>query len=111
MKNISVTLIVLVSSLLFAAGDDAIPNLYQPRYQVLTAGQPTLFGMRELSEMGVKAVINVLPEEECLPGEEAIVSANKMEYHRVPFDPSGITLQTIYDFAELLNAVDKPVLI
>jgi uncharacterized protein (TIGR01244 family) len=112
MKNILVTVIVFISSiLLFGAGDDSIPNLYQPRYLVFTAGQPTLFGMRELSEMGVKTVVNVLPDRECIPGEAAMVSANQMEYYKFPFDPSGLSMQRIYEFGELLSAVDRPVLI
>lgn len=112
MKNTLVTIIVFVSSIfLFGAGDDSIPNLYQPRYMVFTAGQPTLFGMKELSEMGVKTVVNVLPEKECIPGEQAMVSANQMEYYTLPFDPAGLNLRTIYEFGELLNSVERPVLI
>ncbi len=112
MKNIFATGIVFLCSIVFVgAGNDSIPNLYQPRYLVFTAGQPTLFGMREVSEMGVKSVLNVLPEQECIAGEDAIVQANGMEYYRVPFDPSGIALQTIYEFAELLNTMEKPILI
>ena len=111
MKNILVTMVVFISSFLFAAGDDSIPNLYQPRYQVLTAGQPTLFGIKELSQMGVKTVINVLPERECIPGEDETVYAHQMEYHSLPFDPSGLNAETISQFAELLKNVDKPVLI
>lgn len=111
MRNALVTMIVLIGSIFVFATDDSIPNLYQPRYMVFTAGQPTSFGMRELSDMGVKTVINVLPEKECIPGEEATVSANEMEYHALPFDPSGLTIQTIYEFGELLNNVDRPVII
>ncbi len=112
MRNIFVTAIIFISSIfLFGAGDDSIPNLYQPRYLVFTAGQPTLFGMRELSEMGVKTVVNVLPEKECIPGEAAMVNANQMEYYALPFDPSGLNVRTIYEFADLLSVVDKPILI
>lgn len=112
MRSILVTAIVFISSIfLCAASDDSIPNLYQPRYMIFTAGQPTLFGMKELSEMGVKTVINVLPERECIPGEDAMVRANQMEYYRLPFDPSGLTLQTIYEFEEKLRTADRPVLI
>ena len=111
MRNTLVTMIVLISSIFVFASDDSIPNLYQPRYMVFTAGQPTLFGMRELSDMGVKTVINVLPEKECIPGEAATVSANEMEYYALPFDPSGLTIQTIYEFGELLSTVDRPVVI
>lgn len=108
MKNILVTVIVFISSIfLFAAGDDSIPNLYQPRYLVFTSGQPTLFGMSEVAAMGVKSVVNVLPEEECIPGEDAMVRAQEMEYYRLPFD---LNMQTIYEFGEMLNSVEKPVL-
>ena len=112
MRNNLISVIVFISSVfLFGAADDSIPNLYQPRYMVFTAGQPTLFGMRELSEMGVKTVVNVLPEKECIPGEQAMVIANQMEYVTLPFDPAGLNLRTIYQFGELLSTVDRPVLI
>ena len=112
MKNILVVAGIFICSIfLFGAGDDSIPNLYQPRYLVFTSGQPTALGMREVSEMGVRSVINVLPEKECIPGEEAIVLTNEMEYYSLPFDPSALNLQTVREFGELLNTVEQPLLI
>jgi uncharacterized protein (TIGR01244 family) len=112
MRSILAGAIILTGSLfLFGMGDESIPNLYQPRYMIYTSGQPSIFGMSELSEMGVKSVINVLPDKECVPGEAAIVNANQMEYYAVPFDPQSLSIDTVYEFAELLAVVEKPVLI
>jgi protein tyrosine phosphatase (PTP) superfamily phosphohydrolase (DUF442 family) len=96
--------------ILFALESD-LPNLYQPRYLVLTAGQPTNLGYRLLQQMGVQTVINVLPEPQCDPGERSNVIANDMVYFSHPFDPTNLNRATVVEFGKLLKNVDKPVLI
>jgi hypothetical protein len=49
-----------------------LPNFQQPKHHIYTAGQPTDAGFRTLQSMGVKVVINVLPAEECLAGEDVL---------------------------------------
>ena len=44
--------------------NDPLPNLQTPRIDIYTAGQPTEEGFQKLASMGVKSVINVLPERE-----------------------------------------------
>ncbi|MCI0618346.1 hypothetical protein L0244_35665, partial [bacterium] len=85
-------------ALLATAMDDSLPNLLNPRIDIYTAGQPTEEGFQKLAAMGVKSVINVLPEKECMSGEANIVQNNKMEYHSFPFDPATIKLETVQKF-------------
>lgn len=111
MKNMMALIIILISFVCVFAFPGDLPNLYQPRYQVFTAGQPTNVGYGQLAVMGVKTVINVLPENECIPGEPSMVIANNMVYYNLPFDPSGLNQETLEQFAVLLANAEKPVLI
>lgn len=98
-------------ALLATAMDDDLPNLLNPRLDIYTAGQPTEKGFQKLAAMGVKSVINVLPEKECISGEKDMVQKNNMEYHSFPFDPGSIKLETVQKFGELLRSQKTPVLI
>jgi uncharacterized protein (TIGR01244 family) len=90
---------------------DEIRNLQQIQVFVYTSGQPSEEGFRKLSQMGLKTVINVLPEKQCDPNEFKIVSANNMVYRSIPFHLSGFRRETIEQFAEILKKAEKPVLI
>ena len=107
----AIALLILFTIVSFVFADDNLPNLQQPKYRIYTAGQPTEQGFKELAAMGVKTVINVLPESECLATEEAMVTANHMAYHKVPFHTSGFKMATIHDFAALIKSVELPVLV
>jgi uncharacterized protein (TIGR01244 family) len=96
---------------LATAMDDNLPNLQSPRYDIYTSGQPTEEGFQMLAAMGVKSVINVLPEKECLSGEETMVISRNMTYHKFPFVPATLKLETVQQFGELLRAQKRPVLI
>lgn len=110
MRNIlALLLIVLGAALVF--GSDNIPNLQQPRYNIYTAGQPTEQGFKELAAMGVKTVLNVLPEKDCLPDEPGLVAKDNMAYVKLPFDLTGFKVETIKEFAALMNSQEKPMLI
>jgi uncharacterized protein (TIGR01244 family) len=102
---------LIVFTFAFSQALDPIPNLQHPQYQIYTAGQPTDEGFRQLATMGIKTVINVLPEKECIPGETQIVTANGMKYITVPFNLNGFNKETILRFAQILDQVEKPVLI
>jgi uncharacterized protein (TIGR01244 family) len=106
-------LFVLFAACLFfvSSAEDPIPNLNQPKYMVFTSGQPTEAGFQELAAMGIKTVINVLPEDECLKGEETMVESNRMAYHKLPFEASALKRETVDQFALLLVSVEQPVLI
>lgn len=111
MKGALAILLFLTISFLAAATTDEIPNLQNIRYDIYTSGQPTEEGFQKLADMGVKSVINVLPEKECLPGEESVVHSKKMTYLALPFDPATIKLETVQQFGALLRDQKKPVLI
>lgn len=111
MKNTIAIMVILFSFVCVFAFPGDLPNLYQPRYQVFTAGQPTNVGYGQLAVMGVKTVINVLPENECIAGEPSMVIANNMVYYSLPFDPSNLNKETLEQFALLLANEEKPVLI
>ena len=111
MKSALAILIFSAVALLATAMDDDLPNLQSPRFEVYTSGQPTEEGFQKLAAMGVKSVINVLPEKECLSGEDKMVRNRKMAYHTFPFEPITINLKTVQKFGELLQNQKKPVLI
>jgi uncharacterized protein (TIGR01244 family) len=111
MKYKMIICIVVVSCAVLFATESDLPNLYQPRYLILTSGQPTNVGYRLLQQMGVQTVINVLPERECDPGEKSMVIANSMFYFSHPFDQANLNRDTVVQFAKLIKNVDKPVLV
>ena len=95
----------------FVESSDQIPSLHHPKYNIFTSGQPTKQGFHQIAALGVKTVINVLPEKECLSDEQKIVTANKMAYYSVPFELTGYNKETITRFANVLADAKKPVLI
>lgn len=99
----------------FSAGlapdPENLPNLQQPRPQVFTAGQPTETGFREAKDMGVRTVINVLPEAECLPDEADVVRNARMNYLALPFDTTELNMNTVRRFSALMKTGPKPFLI
>jgi uncharacterized protein (TIGR01244 family) len=90
---------------------DNVPNLQSLRNGVFTAGQPTMIGFDQLAAMGINTVINVLPVDECEPGEPEMVTSRNMKYFHLPFDPEGLNAETVLRFAELMDYTEKPVLI
>jgi uncharacterized protein (TIGR01244 family) len=112
MRNKIPVLIMLVGTALFlGATPDQLPNLQHPRYHIVTAGQPTEEGFQQLSASGVKSVINVLPDKECLTNEADTVAANDMVYYRFPFQIDDFNRATFEEFGVLLEQAQKPVLI
>jgi uncharacterized protein (TIGR01244 family) len=112
MKNLFFVIMFLATFIFALAYPvDQIPNLQQVKVFVYTSGQPSEEGFQKLAAMGIKTVINVLPEKQCVPNEFEIVSANNMVYRSVPFHLSGFKKQTIEHFANVLEKAEKPVLI
>jgi uncharacterized protein (TIGR01244 family) len=112
MKTTIAVFLLLVSFVFaFAITTSDLPNLQQIRYQVFTSGQPTNVGYSQLTTMGVQSVINVLPEEECQPGEESMVRANNMIYLHEPFDPNDLKRKTVEEFTVIFHTAEKPILI
>lgn len=112
MKGVMALIICLMSlAVALAFSRDQVPNLQQPRYGLFTAGQPTAVGFDQLAAMGFNTVINVLPEKECEPGEPSVVTSHNMAYYNLPFEPEGLSKETIVQFADLLATVDKPILV
>lgn len=95
----------------FAGSSVQIPNLHHPQDNIFTSGQPTRQGFQQIAGLGVKTVINVLPEKECIPDEQKLVTANHMLYYAVPFELTGYNKETITRFANILANAEKPVLI
>lgn len=112
MRN-QLALLSIFAACVFLVGfsDEQIPNLTQPRVDVFTAGQPTETGFQELAGMGIKTVINVLPEAQCLRGEENMVRTNHMVYKSFPFETAKLTRDAIDEFGYMMMTVEQPVLI
>jgi uncharacterized protein (TIGR01244 family) len=111
MKNYLAILVLFTVSLFAFAAIDHLPNLQNPRFQFYTAGQPDEDGFKRANAMGIKSVINVLPQKECLPGEEAVVTQQNMTYTAFPFEATKLNMEMVQKFAALLNQQEKPVLI
>ena len=110
MRNVLALVLILLGVILVFASDD-IPNLQQPRYNIYTAGQPTEQGFKELSSMGIKTVLNVLPEKDCLADESSMVAKNNMAYVTLPFETTGFKMETIKEFAKIMGSREKPMLV
>lgn len=106
-----IAILILMTATLFAFGNDEIPNLQKPKYQVYTAGQPTPEGFHQASAMGVKTIINVLPEKECMKGENQVVIEEGMNYTVLPFETTNFKMETVRQFSDILNRAEQPVLI
>ena len=111
MRYLIFVVAILCFSFVIADTGDPIPNLQQPRYNIFTAGQPTEPGFKIIADTGVKTVINVLPEKECIINEKAAVTANGMTYHHFPFDPNEFSRDTFVAFGKLMQKVETPMLI
>jgi uncharacterized protein (TIGR01244 family) len=112
MRNYHFLTILFVACLfLIGSTDDSIPNLTQPKPEIFTAGQPTETGFKELAAMGIRTVINVLPEPQCMKGEQGMVQMNQMVYHKLPFEAATLNRDTIDEFGYLMMTVERPVLI
>ena len=112
MKKASFFVVFLaVFSIAFTMPLGEIPNLRNPQEQIYTSGQPDEQGFEHVAAAGIKTVINVLPERNCVPNEAEIVIANQMTYRTVPFHLSNFQKKTIEQFAEVLEKAQKPVLI
>jgi uncharacterized protein (TIGR01244 family) len=103
-------LLLLGVASLFAARME-IPKLWNPQEGIYTAGQPTEEGFQQLADMGIKTVINVLPERCCDPDESEIVTSRGMLYRTVPFSLTDFKKGTVLQFAEILDHAKKPLLI
>ena len=111
MKTHLIFVIVIMNFVCVFALPNDLPNLHQPRPEILTAGQPNNNGYAQLQAMGVATVINVLPEKECDPGEESMVIVNNMVYFKLPFDPENLQFESVQEFEKLVKYVEKPLLI
>jgi uncharacterized protein (TIGR01244 family) len=113
MKRILVLEILLSAAALLSAATitEDLPNLHRPQFNIMTAGQPTNEGFYRLSQSGVRTVINVLPDAECVSNEAAVVVGNNMIYQHFPFELSDFRRETFEQFGDLLYGVPKPVLI
>jgi|GEM_PF-1235255 len=90
-----------------------VPNLMIARPGIYTSGQPSEEGIRRLSSLRIKTLVNLRPHEENgardESGEAAILG---MKYANVPLTPSTFTVQKIEELRCLLHdPKNYPVLI
>ena len=90
-----------------------IPNLKQPRPQLMTGGQPLPEAWRELARAGVRTVINLRPHAEMADRDEsAEVRAAGLTYINVPVDgPATLGASQVDALWQALGAADGPVLV
>lgn len=115
--RVTIALFFLFASILVLTGmtitpdPENFPNLQVPRSQIYTSGQPSETGFREAAALGVKTVVNVLPERECWKAETAVVQNNGMRYVAIPFSTTNFDKQTIRKFDSVMKSARKPLLI
>ena len=103
--------VLMISEFLFAIPANLVPNFQHADQGIFTAGQPTPEGFQLLASMGLRTVINVLPEKYCVRDEAATVRSNRMTYRSIPFDTFSFRKETVEQFADVLKRAKKPVLI
>lgn len=112
MKPILIVMILSIAlTFFFADRANEVPNFQHPQYQIYTAGQPSPEDFQQIAAMGIRTVINVLPEQERIAQEKQVVTANNMVYVAFPFQTYGFETETIEQFADLLLTSEKPILI
>lgn len=115
--RVTTGILLLLASILVLTGmtitpdPENFPNLQAPRPQIYTSGQPTETGFREAAAMGVKTVVNVLPEKDCWKVEPAVVGNQGMTYKTIPFSTTTFDRQAIRKFETALKTAQKPILI
>jgi uncharacterized protein (TIGR01244 family) len=78
-----------------------IPHYTIVEANVATGGQPTLDGIKWLTERGFRAVLNLLPDDEADPAEASMVRELGLEYVSLPVTASSITREV----AEMFNQI------
>ena len=113
MKNAFAFLSILIfCTFAQAESMQGLPNLMEAKNQIYTAGQPGEEGFSQMMKMGIKTVINVLPEGERLSGEPQTAAHYKITYLALPLDIENFNRRTVERFAEMLYAhPERPILI
>ena len=80
-----------------------IPNLMNVRETIYSGGQPTAEGLRRLSELGVKTIVNFRLHDESGARDESREAAELgIKYFHIPLTPNTFTHQKIEYFQKLL---------
>jgi len=117
--RILLPVLLCAGGILWAAAASDVPSAAIPRFaevkpNLYRGGQPTLEGMRELSQRGVKTIISLRPANEYPSAdqrvEEAYAAANGITLRRVPIllDPDQ---EQIDEAIRLIQAAEGPVFV
>jgi len=68
---------------------DGLPNFHQVNEHLFRGGQPHRGGVKKLSELGIKTVINLCGEGENSTQEQAEVEAAGLRYFNLPWSSLG----------------------
>ncbi|MBX9877870.1 MAG: tyrosine-protein phosphatase [Candidatus Obscuribacterales bacterium] len=86
-----------------------LPNFHQVHPYLYRGGEPTAKGLKQLSKMGVKTIIDLRnPGEKKIP-EENLASKLGMTYISIPMGPQAPTESQVKTFVSAVeNAKDNP---
>ena len=99
------TLLVGISTSAFADPSvKGVPNFHVVNENVLRGGQPTDAGLKNLSDMGVKTIVDLQEEGDRARGEKRLVKALGMKYVNIPM--KSMTTPTEKQISHALKALN-----
>lgn len=100
----SITPLLIVSLPMLAGSAPGIKNFDQVDAHVYRGGQPTAEGLRYLSQLGVKTIIDLREAGDRSRDEEVAVTLSGMKYMNVPM--TGLTPPTESQIAAILKVLE-----
>jgi tyrosine-protein phosphatase SIW14 len=96
---------VSTAALMFGQSPADLPNFKIVNEHILRGGQPSDGGFKQLSERGVKTVVDLRwVDEHSIPHEKQVVEADGMRFVSVPM--KGLSAPTEEQIAKVLNVLE-----
>jgi protein tyrosine/serine phosphatase len=83
-----------------------LPNLYKVNEHLYRGAQPRSGGIKRLSELGVKTIVNLRGEDELSRSERSEAKRYNIQYFSVPM--AGIGRPTDAEMSKVMGIVDAP---
>jgi len=101
--------VTILSSVAFGHSQPSyneLPNFYQVNDHLYRGGQPRPGGIRKLSELGVKTIVNLRAEQDLSRAEEKEAGLVNIRYFNVPM--AGIGRPTEAEVSKVMAIIDAP---